>query len=90
MPIRQPQRPERLRDMARSAPSALAEIRENEAPPEVAALYDDIRRVTALPVVNLIYRHFATLPGVLPWIWGLVRPALQSGQVDEGVLGDAA
>src|SRR5919199_734931 len=36
-PMPQPQRPERLRDMARSAPSALAEIRENEAPPEVAA-----------------------------------------------------
>jgi hypothetical protein len=71
--------------MARSAPSALAEIRENEAPPEIAALYEDIRRVTALPVVNLIYRHFATLPGVLPWVWGLVRPALQSGQVDEAL-----
>jgi hypothetical protein len=71
--------------MTRPSSSALAEIRENEAPPETAGLYDDIRRETGLPVVNLIYRHFATLPGVLPWVWGLLRPALRSGQVDEAL-----
>ena len=71
--------------MTRSTASALPEVRENEAPPEIAALYEEIRRATALPVVNLIYRHFATLPGVLPWVWGLVRPALLSGQADEAL-----
>ena len=71
--------------MTRSTAPALPEIPEHEAPPDIAALYEDIRRVTALPVVNLIYRHFATLPGVLPWVWGLVRPALRCEQTDEAL-----
>jgi hypothetical protein len=64
---------------------ALAEIRESEAPPEIAALYDSIRHVTGLPVVNLVYRHMATLPGVLSWTWEIVRPVLRSGQADEAL-----
>ncbi len=55
------------------------QIPERDAPPDVAALYDDIRRVTQVPLVNLIYRHMATLPGVLPWAWSLLRPLTLSG-----------
>ena len=39
-----------------SAP-AIMEIRESEASPDIAALYADIRQATALPQVNLIFRH---------------------------------
>lgn len=59
----------------------LPEIRENEAPPEVAAVYAEIRAATGLPFVNLIWRHLATLPGALPWAWGALRPAAQAGRV---------
>ena len=54
----------------------LAEIREADAPPEVAAIYAQLREAYGLPLVNLIWRHFATLDGVLPWAWETIRPAL--------------
>lgn len=54
----------------------LAEIREADAPPETAAIYGKLRKAYGLPLVNLIWRHFATLPGVLPWAWESVAPAL--------------
>jgi hypothetical protein len=60
----------------------LPELREAEAPPEIAALYEDMRRTMRLPLVNLIYRHLATMPGVLPFVWRLVRPAMASGVLD--------
>ena len=55
---------------------SLAEIREADAPPEVVAIYGKLRTAYGLPLVNLIWRHFATLPGVLPWAWASVAPAL--------------
>nr|WP_314074510.1 hypothetical protein [uncultured Roseococcus sp.] len=54
----------------------VVEIREAEAPPEVAAIYAELRQAYGLPLVNLIWRHFAALEGVLPWAWETVRPAL--------------
>ncbi|TCH99546.1 hypothetical protein EJV46_02400 [Roseococcus sp. SYP-B2431] len=54
----------------------LAEVREADAPPEVAAIYAQLREACGLPLVNLIWRHFATLDGVLPWAWNSVRPTL--------------
>ena len=64
----------------------LPEIREGEASPEIALIYADIRRCMRLPLVNLIYRHFATLPGVLPQIWGLVRAMILSGELETALL----
>lgn len=58
---------------------AFAEVREAEAPPETAALYAALRSASGVPLVNLIWRHLATLPGVLPWAWEAVRPALEGG-----------
>ncbi|WP_421993249.1 hypothetical protein [Roseococcus sp.] len=54
----------------------LAEVRESDAPPETAAIYAKLREAYGLPLVNLIWRHFAALEGVLPWAWDSVRPAL--------------
>ena len=63
----------------------IPEIRENEAPREIALLYEDMRRCMRLPVVNLVYRHLATMPGALHWVWGAVRPAVLSGEVDDAL-----
>lgn len=57
----------------------LPELRESEAPPDVSAIYADMRQVMRLPLVNLIWRHLATLPGVLPWAWRVVREPLDHG-----------
>jgi len=70
--------------------SSLPEVRENEAPPEVAAIYDALKRATGLPVVNLIYRHLATLPGALPWVWSLVRGPILAGQAEQAAIQIAA
>jgi hypothetical protein len=56
-------------------------VSEAEARGDVAQLFDDIRHVLGVPVVNLIFRHLATLPGGLAWCWGTLRPLYASGQV---------
>src|SRR5260370_4384381 len=49
-------------------------VREEDAPGEIAAIFADIRKVLGTSVVNLIWRHLATMPGALPWTWATVRP----------------
>ena len=36
---------------------------------DIAEIFADIRRVLGVGVVNLIWRHLATIPGALPWAW---------------------
>ena len=57
------------------------EIRPEDASPEIAAIYVEIRAVSGVPVVNLIWRHFAALPGVLAWAWSAVRPLVGSREM---------
>lgn len=56
------------------------EITEAQADAETAALYRDIRAATGVGMVNLIYRHMAATPGLLPWVWGCLRPHFVSGR----------
>lgn len=65
------------------AGTVLAEVRETEAPKEIAAIYAEIRAATGLPFVNLLWRHMAAVPGILPWVWSLVGQAYQSGAVTQ-------
>lgn len=58
---------------------AIAEVPERGAPPEIAAIYGEMRDALDMPLVNLIYRHFATHPGLLPWAWSVARPLAASG-----------
>lgn len=62
-------------------PRQLAQIPERDADGEIAAIYDDMRRVMGLPMVNLVYRHLATMPGALPWVWSLIRPQIRAGRI---------
>lgn len=54
-------------------------VGEAEARGDTAALFADIRRALGVPVVNLIWRHLATLPDGLEWAWTSVRPYYLSG-----------
>ena len=47
----------------------------------IAEIYADIRRVYRVGVVNLIWRHLATIPGGLPWVWSTIRPLYVNGTV---------
>jgi hypothetical protein len=52
---------------------ALPEVRLEDASPALDLIYSDIRRESGTPLVNLIYRHLATIPGGLEWVWGCIR-----------------
>ncbi len=58
------------------------QVREQDAPPETAAIYSDIKTVSGLPQVNLIWRHFAAFPGILRWAWDTVSPVVASTAMD--------
>lgn len=57
------------------------EIHPLNASPEIAAIYADIRAVSGLSMVNLIWRHFAALPDVIAWAWKGVRPLVASKEL---------
>ncbi len=54
----------------------LPEIPESDATGSVAEVYEDIKAVTGLPLVNLVYRYLATVPGRLEAAWHELRPNL--------------
>jgi hypothetical protein len=56
----------------------LAEIPEAAATGRIAELYAEIRAVSGLPMVNLVYRHLATTPGLLERCWAGLGPNLGS------------
>lgn len=58
-------------------------IGEAAASGEIAALFADIRATLGVSVVNLVWRHLATMPGALPWVWTSVRPLYGAGILDD-------
>ncbi len=59
----------------------VAAISEAEARGETASLFADIRAVYGVSVVNLVWRHLATMPGALAHVWGALRPLYVDGTV---------
>ncbi len=60
---------------------AFAEIHEGDAPAEIARLYARLRDAVGIPVVNLIWRHAATMPGVLAWMVETAEGVMRSAAV---------
>ena len=58
-------------------------IAEASATGAVAEIFADIRQVLGVEVVNLIWRHLATIRDALPWAWGMLRPLYTDGTVAE-------
>lgn len=52
-------------------------ITEKDAKGTTASIFSDIRDTLNVEVVNLIWRHLATMPGVLEWVWGSLKPLYQ-------------
>lgn len=61
--------------------AVLSEITEAEAEGRVAEIFEEIRQVYAAPYVSSLFRHLATYPGLLEWIWEITRPAFLAGAV---------
>lgn len=59
----------------------LPEVPENQVSGALRELYEDIKLVLGVPMVNLIFRHVATFPGCLEWVWGTLRPSYVSGEI---------
>jgi hypothetical protein len=62
-------------------------VTETEATGETAAIFADIRAVYGVGVVNLIWRHLATIPDALPWAWRAIRPLYVDGTVAHAAAG---
>lgn len=57
-------------------------IAEADASGLTAELFADIRATVGVRVVNLVWRHLATLDGALPWAWATVKPLYMHGLAD--------
>ena len=63
--------------------AVLPEITEADATGVTAKIYEDIRQCLHVKNVNLIYRYFATIDGVLPWVWRVIKPHFASGELQK-------
>jgi len=52
-------------------------ITEHTAIGPIAEIFADIRDTLDVEVVNLIWRHLATMPGALEWVWESLKPLYQ-------------
>jgi len=59
----------------------LAELPEDSATGELAAIYEQIRTTYGAPYVSSLQRHLATYPGVLQWAWSIVGPGFHNGLI---------
>ncbi len=57
----------------------LDELPVAEARGEIKLIYSAIEAAVAVKLVNLVYRHLATIPGALEWAWATVGPAFENG-----------
>jgi hypothetical protein len=63
--------------------SFLPELAEREATGGKARIYAEMRRLGGVPMVALIFRHLATLPGGIEWAWDALGPAWKAGHLQE-------
>jgi hypothetical protein len=61
-------------------------VAEAAAAGEIADLFADIRATVGVRVVNLVWRHLATIDGALPWAWAAVKPLYLWGIPDSAAL----
>lgn len=61
----------------------LAELPERDATGPVKDIYEEMKRLGGVPMVALIFRHLATRPGALEWLWDAIGPAWRSGRLQQ-------
>jgi hypothetical protein len=67
--------------MTSSASDPVPAVTEAAASGEIAAIFADIRQVLGVEVVNLVWRHLATIPDALSRTWGMLRPLYVDGTI---------
>jgi hypothetical protein len=61
----------------------LPEVSEAAAPESTQAVYREIRRLSGVPMVALIFRHIAAYPDVLEEVWNALGPLLCAGRIQD-------
>ncbi|MEX2453727.1 MAG: hypothetical protein WD470_03430, partial [Rhodospirillaceae bacterium] len=61
-------------------PPPLAELPLRDASGDVRAVYDALAAALGVRLVNLVYRHLATVPGCLEWAWSTVGDDFRTGR----------
>jgi hypothetical protein len=61
-------------------------VPENEATGVIAGIFGDIRDTLNVEVVNLIWRHLATMPEALEWVWSALKPLYTGSGIDRAEL----
>jgi hypothetical protein len=59
------------------------EISEADASGPIAAIYADLKATQRVPMIALIYRHLAAVPGTLEWAWRVLEPIMANGALPE-------
>jgi AhpD family alkylhydroperoxidase len=57
----------------------MASVEYNDAPPRVRAVFDDIKRVRAVPDVNNFWKYLARDPALLERTWTSVKEVMAEG-----------
>lgn len=57
----------------------LDELAVEDATGNIKDIYTAIEGALGVKLVNLVYRHLATVPGALEWAWGTVGPVFLNG-----------
>jgi hypothetical protein len=60
--------------LAETFADPVAAFIEADAQGETGAIFADIRATLGVGVVNLVWRHLATMPGALQWVWAALKP----------------
>ncbi|MGB0629231.1 MAG: hypothetical protein ACPGRZ_00925 [Alphaproteobacteria bacterium] len=65
--------------MTANPPNRLPEISANDASGDTLEIYRSIEAALGVRLVNLVYRHLATVPGALDWAWAVVGSGFSNG-----------
>jgi hypothetical protein len=61
----------------------LPELPERDATGRTKQIYEEMKHLGGVPMVALIFRHLATLPGALEWTWDAIGPAWRAGRLQQ-------
>ena len=65
-----------------NASDPIPAVVESEATGDIKNIFDDIKNVTGVDVVNLVWRRLAKTENALPYLWGVLRPLYESGFIN--------
>ena len=65
-----------------NASDPIPAVVESEATGDIKNIFDDIKNVTGVDVVNLVWRRLAKTENALPHLWGVLRPLYESGFIN--------